>query len=163
MAACLGLVVFALHLFLTPIQNALFDWPREVTVNSDNLYSFHFRDNWEDVQWDFGIDKDARMQEFEVEYAQNGQIRQMNFNLVASEGSGYIQYRFTYDPDEQAFNIRRQRFNDPRLHYDKLLSVTHFFSKLDEFDFEESASALLSHEGHWKTDEEAVAAAGGLK
>ncbi|WP_257349782.1 hypothetical protein [Pseudalkalibacillus decolorationis] len=30
-------------------------------------------------------------------------------------------------------------------------------------NIKKSASALLSHEGHWKTDEEAVAAAGGLK
>jgi len=31
------------------------------------------------------------------------------------------------------------------------------------FHYKKSASALLNLAGHWKTDEEAVAAAGGLK
>ncbi|WLD92627.1 hypothetical protein [Alkalihalobacillus sp. AL-G] len=136
LSAYLGLGVFALQLIISPIENYIFEWPREVEASGDNLYSFNFQRNWEKIQGEFDINNNAKLQNFEAEYSQEGEISQMNFEVVSQERSGKVYNRYSYSVEEQVFTVHRHRVGGG-WHRNNMITASYFFSKLDELDLKE--------------------------
>lgn len=134
MAAYLGLGIFILNLLTPPIHNFFFELPRKVVGIENNLFSAQLLPNWEKVQDEFEMDPQAKLQNLEMEYSQDGQINQMNFEVVSNESGGFVYYRFTYEPDKQQYTVKRQRLPEPWIQYEQLVPVSRLFSLLETLD-----------------------------
>jgi hypothetical protein len=152
-AAILGLIFFLVQLTSPAIEEKWYERPHEVQGEEGNLYEFSFQKVWEKVVQEFEIPpSSAKLNKYEIEYRKDGLISTMEFEIVDTHHDEFIHYNISYNPNDLTFIIKRFK-TDPWLQYNRLISVSHYFSSLDSLDIQkltmnhDFSSYILEGEG----------------
>lgn len=130
-AACLGLAL----LFLLPLASDwYFEHPVNVAASGSNLYSLDFNRDWEAIRGKIGTLQQYKLNDFEVSYNPDGEIRRMYYSIIGHRANEYVWYRVIYLPEKQAYSITARKMDRNIYHYGSMLTPDSLFSVLEKLD-----------------------------
>lgn len=134
-AAMLGLTFFFVQLASPTIEANVFQRPHEIQGEQENIYEFSFQEPWELVSKEFGIStSDVKLNRYKITYQKDGSISEMSFEIVRKDQDKFVHYDINYSSSNQTYIVSRHR-TDSWLQYNRLIDVTYYFSKIDDFPF----------------------------
>lgn len=121
--------------FLIPVLSDLYyERNRKVLVAENNLSQKSFQKEWHLVQANLDMQGNARLNRFNMSYQNNGDIIDLNYELVTLVNGNYMLYRIDYHSPRNIYIIKPKKVNQ-WVQYDRLVHAEKFFQVLDSLDF----------------------------
>ncbi|MBM7602652.1 hypothetical protein JOC75_000622 [Metabacillus crassostreae] len=138
MAAVFGVAAFILVHWILPF--AINEWqsrPIMIERELDSVYTLNFQDEYDQIKEKLKIvHNHLRLDDFEVNYGQNGQITDLRWQLLEQNGNNYTLYQIRYDTENNRYELRRSQL-DSWLQYDRLIAADYFFDNLTILDIKD--------------------------
>lgn len=138
MAAVFGVAAFILVHWILPF--AINEWqsrPIIIERELDSVYAVNFQDEYDQIKEKLKIEHNhLRLEDFEVNYGQNGQITDLRWQLLEQNGNNYNLYQIRYDTENNRYELRRSQL-DSWLQYDRLIPAYYFFENLTILDIKD--------------------------
>jgi hypothetical protein len=141
-AAVSGVIAFVVVHWMIPI--AIEEWEnRTITIEHklNSIYTINFQDEYELVKQEINVEMDQwKLENFEVNYNENGRITDLNWQLIWQNGNSYNLYLLRYATNKQRYEVTYSH-SDSWLQYDRLIDADHFFKNLNVLDIESMTEA----------------------
>jgi len=135
-AAYLGLLVLFIGIISPMVSNYYFERPVEVVASSSNIYMLDTKEDWQKIQEKIGYPRDLKIEDFRVNYEEDGQIRDFRYDLVGYLENEIILYRVKLLPDKQVYSINAIKI-DQWAQYGRLVIADRFFEALEKVNLKE--------------------------
>lgn len=135
-AAVLGLILFAIGLAVPAIDNYLYQRPLEVQAKSTNVYEFDFQNDWVLLQQQLKLPDEVQLEDFEVDFENDGSIRELRYRLITTQDGGAVYYHVNLDKEQKVYVIRRYKVNR-WVDQEHLVKAQRFFEVLSSLNIEE--------------------------
>lgn len=129
-AAFLGLILMIL---LPLAYNLYFERPVNVAASSTNIYSLDLIGDWQKVREKIGNRQHYKLEDFEVSYEADGEIRKLRYSVKVHLDDDYVCYRIEFMPEKQVYTIRAKKI-DPNIQSGRYLSADSLFQTLEKID-----------------------------
>jgi hypothetical protein len=145
-AAFLGFLSFILVHWLLPF--AIDGWnSRAIHIDREigSVYEANFQEEWELVRKDLKLDNvHLRLKDFQLEYAENGSLRDLNWELIGPIDNTFQIYYVRYNYENGWYSVTRNQV-DNWLQYDQLIDTDVFFEHLNLLDIQK----ITMDKGHY--------------
>lgn len=133
-AAVLGFLAFIVVHWALPF--AIDEWnsrPIRIEHEIGLVYNVNFEEEFELVKKDLKLENNSlRLENFEVEYTENGRIRDLGWQLIRRDDNIFYIYQIRYG-DKGRYSITKSKL-DNWLQYDRLIDPDLFFEHLNLLD-----------------------------
>lgn len=129
-AAFLGLILMIL---LPLAYNLYFERPVNVAASSTNIYSLDLSGDWQKVREKIGNRQHYKLEDFEVSYEADGEIRNLRYSVKVHQNEINVYYWVEFTPNKQVYTIRAKKI-DPNIQFGHYLSADSFFQTLEKID-----------------------------
>jgi hypothetical protein len=136
-AAVLGVMAFVIVHWMIPIAIEEYE-NRTISIEHklSSIYTINFRDEYEVVSKKLNLEMDQwRLENFEVNYSENGSITDLSWQLIWQNGNSYKHYLIRYATDKKRYEVTYSH-SDSWLQYDRLIAAEHFFENINMLDIE---------------------------
>jgi hypothetical protein len=134
-AAVLGFLTFILVHWVLPFS--IEGWnSRAIVIDREisSVYSVNFQEEYELIRNELQLENNSlRLDNFEVEYTENGRMRDLNWELVGQINGLFHIYYIRYDQEKSRYSITKNQV-DNWLQYDRLIDPTTFFEHIEMLD-----------------------------
>ncbi|GAE36212.1 hypothetical protein [Halalkalibacter akibai] len=141
-AAVLGVLAFIIVQWIIPFT--IDEWqsrPVFIKHEIESVYSMNFLDEFERVREELKLeDNSLELENFKLEYTKEGQIRDLNWQIIGHNGNGYISYHIQYEKEEGRYRAMSSQ-SDDLFYYESLVGADRFFENLNVLDIQR-----LTHE-----------------
>ncbi|MBC2582435.1 hypothetical protein [Clostridium sp. DJ247] len=135
-ATLLGLIFFIIGLSIPSINKYLYERPKEVTVHSVSINTIDFQKDWELIKEKLEINHDTRLEGFEINYENDGTIRELRYELISRKEGGLVHYFIDLLPHKEKYIIRPSKI-EQLAQYDRLVTAERFFQVISFLNLEQ--------------------------
>ncbi|MDP4089005.1 MAG: hypothetical protein Q8930_07000 [Bacillota bacterium] len=133
--AVLGFAIFIVGLLIPKFQEAYFERQRYVAASSSNIYKMDLERDIQAINSKLGISQDARLEDFNADFDESGEIRDLRYMLITAEDNGFTLYNISYSSEKRRYSIGASRVQQ-WLQYGMLIGEEQFTRMLKRLDFE---------------------------
>ncbi|RSD26859.1 hypothetical protein [Mesobacillus subterraneus] len=134
-AALLGLLAFILTFWMIPFANHQWESrPKSIESVLGSVYTMDLKGENERIRQELKLeDQNWGLEDFEVDYDQDGRIIDLRWQLAGQNENHFDLYKIRYDTDKSNYQVTYSRA-DTWLQYDRLVDARRFFEVLDGLD-----------------------------
>jgi hypothetical protein len=137
-AALLGVIAFILTYWIVPQWESR---PKSIERELGSVYTIDFKEENERIMHELEIDdKNWRLEDFEVEYAKDRRIIELQWQLAGQNDNHFDLYKIRYDTDKSKYQVTHSKV-DSWLQYERLVEARRFFEILDGLNIKEITDA----------------------
>ncbi|WML26206.1 hypothetical protein [Neobacillus sp. OS1-33] len=131
-AAILGVLAFILIHWILP--SAINEWEsRPIFIEHElgSVYTMNFQNEYELIKQELNLENNSlRLEDFEVDYVEDGRITDLRWQLLVQNGNSYNLYQIQYDVSKSRYRVMYRQL-DTWLQYNRLIDTDHFFEILN--------------------------------
>ncbi|CAM3900231.1 hypothetical protein [Mesobacillus thioparans] len=145
LAAYFGVIAFILTYWILPmVSNEWEGRPAYIESELGSVYNVNFQDENELITQKLESSGNSwRLEEFEVEYAKDGRIIGLRWQLLGQNDNHFDLYNIIYETDKKKYRVTHSQV-DSWLQYDELVDAGRFFEVMKELDRKELTAAKAS-------------------
>lgn len=129
-----GVIALVVSFLIPVLANLYYERNRKVLVTENNLTQISFQKEWNLVQTTLDMPGNAKLNRFNMNYQENGDIIELNYELVALVNGNYTLYRVNFNSPRNVYIIKPKKVSQ-WVQYDRLVPAERFFQVLDSLDF----------------------------
>ncbi|MDV7767726.1 hypothetical protein [Peribacillus sp. CSMR9] len=141
-AAVFGFLAFIFVQWVIPY--AMDDWgnrPIFIEHELGSVYTMNFQEEYELVKQELNLENNSlRLEDFEVDYTEDGRITDLSWQLIGQNGNSYNLYEIRYDIDRNRYQVMNSQL-ETWLQYNRLIDAEHFFENLNVLDIKDITHA----------------------
>ncbi|MBK5498408.1 hypothetical protein [Peribacillus sp. TH14] len=126
------------------IAYAMDEWEsRPIFIEHElgSVYTMNFQEEYELVKQDLNLENNSlRLEDFEVDYTEDGRITDLSWQLLGQNGNSYNLYQIRYDIDKNRYQVMNSQL-ETWLQYNRLIDAEHFFENLNVLDIKDITHA----------------------
>lgn len=128
--------------------------PQDVEASSGNLYTLDLQQDWLKIA-EVLESEDLKLEDFRLHYGNDGEIRELRYQLVGEAQDHMMVYRVRFKPERKLYSIEGNKV-DEWLQYERMVDARRFFEVLDTVELkrlkpkEQHESYFLQSDG-WYT------------
>ncbi|WP_449536517.1 hypothetical protein [Ferdinandcohnia sp. Marseille-Q9671] len=138
LAAIFGVLTFIVVHWIIPF--AIHEWESRALLierNIGSIYTLNFDAEFEKIKQKLEVENNAvKLQDFKIEYLENGQITDVSWQILRYSDSKYHLYQIQYDFAKNRYEIRGHEV-DEWLQYNRLVEGDRFFENLNVLDMKD--------------------------
>ncbi|MEW5550512.1 hypothetical protein ABGT24_00240 [Peribacillus frigoritolerans] len=124
------------------IPYAMDEWEsRPIFIEHElgSIYTMNFQKEYELVKQELK-NNSLRLEDFEVDYTEDGRITDLSWQLLGKKGNSYNLYQIRYDIDKNKYQVMNSQLETwPQ--YNRLIDAEHFFENLNVLDIKDITHA----------------------
>lgn len=106
-----------------------------------SVYTMNFQEEYELVKQELNLENNSlRLEDFEVDYTEDGRITDLSWQLIGQNGNSYNLYEIRYDIDRNRYQVMNSQL-ETWLQYNRLIDAEHFFENLNVLDIKDITHA----------------------
>ncbi|MFB7642811.1 hypothetical protein [Peribacillus butanolivorans] len=106
-----------------------------------SVYTMNFQEEYELVKQELNLEKNSlRLEDFKVDYTEDGRITDLSWQLLGKNGNSYNLYQIRYDIDKNRYQVMNSQL-ETWLQYNQLIDAEHFFENLNVLDIKDITHA----------------------
>lgn len=141
-AAVFGVFAFIFVHWIIPY--AVDEWksrPLFIEHELGSVYTMNFQNEYELVKQELKLENNSlRLEDFEVDYTEDGRITDLTWQLLGQNGNSYNLYQIRYELGKSRYRVMYIRL-DTWLQYNRLIDANHFFNNLNVLDIKDITHA----------------------
>ncbi|MGG0848939.1 hypothetical protein [Peribacillus simplex] len=126
------------------IPYAMDEWEsRPIFIEHElgSVYKMNFQEEYELVKQELNLENNSlRLEDFEVDYTEDGRITDLRWELLGQNGSSYNLYQIRYEIDKNRYQVMNSQL-ETWLQYNRLIDAEHFFENLNVLDIKDITHA----------------------
>ncbi|MEH6957621.1 hypothetical protein [Neobacillus drentensis] len=134
-ASVFGVLAFILVHWILPF--AIHEWEsRPIFIEHElgSVYTMNYQDEYELIKQELKLEnQNLRLEDFEVEYAKDGRITDLSWQLLGQNDNSYNLYQIRYDIGKSRYRVTNSQL-EKWLQYNRLIEADHFFENLKVLD-----------------------------
>lgn len=141
-ASVLGVLAFILIHWILPF--AINEWesrPRFIEHEIGSVYTMNFQDEYDLIKQELKLENNSlRLEDFEVDYVEDGRITDLSWQLLGQNGNSYNLYKIQYDSSKSRYRVMYSQL-DTWPQYNRLIDADRFFEILNVLNIKEITHA----------------------
>ncbi|MDR7235942.1 hypothetical protein [Neobacillus drentensis] len=142
MAAVFGVLAFLFAHWTIPY--VIEEWesrPTFIEHQLSSVYTMNFQKEYELVKQELKLENNSlRLEDFKVDYTEDGRITDLSWQLLGQNGNGYNLYQIRYDISKNRYRVIYSQ-HDTWLQYNQLIEADLFFENLILLDIKDITHA----------------------
>ncbi|WP_340373214.1 hypothetical protein [Peribacillus sp. FSL E2-0218] len=141
-AAVFGFLAFIIVQWMTPyVIDGWKNRPISMEHELGSVYTVDFQEENERVMQELNVKSSSlRLDNFEVDYTEDGSITDLSWKLGGQNDDGYTLYQIEYDMDKNRYQVMKSQL-EPGPHSNQFLDAERFFENLSVLDIKDLTHA----------------------